>query len=158
MKHKPYAAFGYVLMENTYEDNEVYTALIGDDIKCTTFWAEGAFENKNLTTNEDFRSFPTGTFLTPADYVPGMFEHRSIGESKVFCFDQRLNGNNYVELVPFILAGGAETIFPQNTKLFLCSGQLAVNGTNVDKPTQINVKSGNSLVTAVTNCYGLIFP
>jgi hypothetical protein len=155
---KPFAAFGHVLMQNTYKEDETFFAIIGEDIKCTTFWVKGAFKNKHITTNEDFRYFPTGTFLRPPDYIPGTFEHQSVGESVVFCFDQRLNGDKYVELVPFILTGGAETVLPVGTKLFLCSGILTVSGNNIGKPTQLHIRSGDSLVTAVTDCYGLIFP
>ncbi len=157
MKRNPYAAFGYVLVENTYEDGETFIAIIGEDIKCTTFWVQGAFSNKNLSTGTDIHDFTTGWFLRPSDYVAGTFEHKSIGESKVFCFDQRLNNNQYIELAPFVLTGGSETVLPKNTKLFLCAGQLAVNSINIDKPTQINISSGNTLVTAVTDCYGLVF-
>jgi len=158
MIQKPYAAFGYVLIENTYADEETYTAIIGDDIKCTTFWVQGVFKNKHVSANQEFRDFLTGTFLRPSDCIPGVFEHRSVGESKVFCFDQRLNSDQYVELTPFVLEGGTETILPKDTKLFLCSGHLAVNGNNIEKPTQVSVRSGNTLVTAITDCYGLIFP
>jgi hypothetical protein len=63
----------------------------------------------------------------------------------------------YVDLVPFILAGGEQTILPKDTKLFLCSGQLAVNDITIEKPTQISVRSGDTLVNAVTDCYGLFF-
>jgi hypothetical protein len=157
MNQKPYAAFGYVLIENTYADGETYTAVIGDDIKCTTFWVQGMFSNKNLSENTELHDFTTGWFLRPSDYVAGTFEHKSIGGSKVFCFDQRLNNNQYVELTPLVLTGGAETILPKDTKLFLCAGQLAVNNINIDKPTQLNISSGNTLVTAVTDCYWLIF-
>jgi len=157
MIQKPYAAFGYVLIENIYADGEVVIAIIGDDIKCTTFWVQGMFKNKNISENTGLDDFLVGHFLQPSNYIPGTFEHTSVGESRVFCYDQRLNENKYINLEPFLLAGGAETILPKDTKLFLCCGSLAVNGNNINQPTQINVKSGNTLVTAVTDCYGLVF-
>ncbi len=157
MKLKPYAAFGHVLIENTYDDNETYTAIIGDDVKCTTFWAKGFFKNKHVSANSDFRDFPTGTFLRPEDCVPGVFEHTSVGESKVFCFDQRLNPGKHPDMLPFILTGGSETVLPKGTKLFLCDGELAVKGKNISKPTQLSIASEDALITAVTDCYGLLF-
>lgn len=155
---KPYAAFGHVLMENTYADGEVWKALIGSDVKCTTFWVKGLFKNKNISSeNADMPDFLPGHFLRPVDYVPGTFEHTSVGESKVFCFDQRLNNNRYVEITPFLLMGGEQTTLLNGTKLFLCSGHLVVNGKDVEQPMQISVQSGDISVSANSNCYGLLF-
>lgn len=155
---KPYAAFGRVLTKNSYADNEVFVAVIGDSITCTTFWSKGEFKNRNLSTGDQFRDFPTGTFLRPSDYVPGVFEHVAIGDAEVFCYDTKINNGEEIELEPFYLSGGSETILSPGTKLFLCSGNIATNNANVDKPTQIHVKSENTLFTAVTDCYGIIFP
>lgn len=151
MIQKPRAAFGYVLMENTYEDGEVWKVLIGSDMKCTTFWVQGQFKN---TTIPDFLP---GQFLRPFEYIPGVFEHTSVGESKVFCFDQRLNNQRYVDLVPFILSAGERRVLPKDTKLFFCAGKLVVNDQTIDKPTQISVRSKDTVVIATTDCYGLFF-
>jgi hypothetical protein len=158
MNLKPHAAFGYVLIENTYADGETWNAIINSDIKCTTFWVQGLFKNKHLSlSTEDIEDFQPGHFLRPADYVPGVFEHTSVGESKVFCFDQRLNNNTYVEIVPFVLKSGNQETLPNNAKLFLCAGSLSVGEKTISKPSQISVQSGDVLVSALTDCYGLVF-
>jgi hypothetical protein len=157
MKLKPFAAFGYVLTRNTYTDGEVYTAVIGESVDCTTFWTKGAFKNYNLSTGADIHDFPTGYFLRPTDYVPGMFMHTVVGDAEVFCYDSRLNNGELPQIDPWFLTGGAQTVLPKGTKLFLCSGTLTVNDNNIDKPTQLHIQSGNLLVTSVTDCYGLIF-
>lgn len=159
MNMKPRAAFGYVLIENTYADGETWRAIINDDIKCTTFWVKGLFKNKHLTLgSEDFEDFQPGRFLRPVDYMQGVFEHTSVGESKVFCFDQRLNNNQYVELSPFLLSSGNQATLPIGTKLFLCAGSLSMQDRTIEQPTQIHIQSGDTLVSASTDCYGLLFP
>jgi len=158
MIQKPFAAFGHVLICNSCNKGEVYIANVEENTPCTIFWAKGYYKNKHVSANQDFRDFPTGTFLRPEDLVPGVFEHTAVEESDVFCYDSRLNNGQSLDITPWILPGGSETILPVGTKLFLCSGTLTVNSSNIDKPTQVNIRSGNTLVTAVTDCYGLLFP
>lgn len=154
---KPFAAFGYVLTRNTYTEGEVFTAILGDNVTCTTFWSKGAFKNRNLSTGVDIHDFLTGHFLRPSDYVSGVFEHTAIGNAEVFCYDTRLNKGETAQMMPWHLPGATEAILPKNTKLFLCSGTLTINGNNVEKPTQLHIQSKDSLVTAMTDCYGLLF-
>lgn len=158
MIQKPYAAFGHVLIENIYEDKENYTAIINNDITCYTFWVEGLFKNKNISTNTDIQDFTPGFFLRPRlNYIQGIYDHTSVGKTRVFCFEERINGNSDVDLEPFILKAGLETTLLKDTKLFLCAGHLKTANKNILKPTQINILSNDTLVTAVTDCYGLFF-
>lgn len=158
MKMKPHAAFGYVLIENTYADGETWNSIINEDIQCKTFWVEGLFKNKHLSLgSEDFQNLEAGRFLQPADYIQGVFEHTAVGECKVFCFDPRLNKNQNVELTPFLLQSGEQTVLPKGTKLFFCFGDLVLNGEDIVQPTQISVQSNDILVTANSDCYGLLF-
>jgi hypothetical protein len=158
MIQKPYAAFGHVLIENTYADGEISTAIINNDITCYTFWVQGLFKNKNISANTEWEDFAPGHFLRPRiDYPQGIYEHTSTGETKVFCFEERINGNEDVDLEAFILKAGSQTTLPKDTRLFLCAGNLAVNDRTITKPTQISVRSGDTLVTAATDCYGLLF-
>jgi len=159
MNMTPHAAFGYVLIENTYADGEIWRSIINDDIKCTTFWVKGLFKNKQLSVGSEdvIADFLPGHFLRPTDYVTGVFEHTPVGESKVFCFDQRLNNNEYVDIEPFLLSAGEQTTLPKGTKLFVCSGHLVVGDRNILQPTQVSVQSGDILVTANSDCYGLLF-
>lgn len=157
MIQKPYAAFGYVLIENTYADGEVVTAIIDNNYSCYTFWACGMFKNKNVSTNTEMQDFATGCFLRPSDYFPGVFEHTSVGESKVFCLDERFKSHTHVQLESFKMVAAESQVLPKDTKLFLCAGNLLVNGRNIDQPTQIHIRTGDTSVTAVTDCYGLLF-
>jgi hypothetical protein len=155
---KPHAAFGYVLIENTYADGETWKSIINDDIQCKTFWVKGLFKNKQLSLgSEDFQDLKAGRFLKPADYIQCVFEHTSVGESKVFCFDPRLNNNQSVELTPFLLKSGEQTVLSKGTKLFFCYGNLSLNGKNIVQPTQISIQSNDVLVIANNDCYGLLF-
>lgn len=158
MKMKPYAAFGYVLIENTYADGEQWKSIINDDIQVTTFWVNGLFKNKHLSLgSEDFQDLESGRFLRPVDYIQGVFEHTAVGECKVFCFDPRINANRDVELLPFILKSGEQTVLSKDTKLFFCFGNMSANGKSITQPSQVNVQSNNILVIAESDCYGLLF-
>lgn len=152
---KPFAAFGCILTRNTYADGEVFISIVPENTPFTNFWAKGLFKTRNLATGEQERDLPAGSFVGLADSVPGTFEHTAVGETEVFCYDVNLNNGKPFFFTPFSLEGGAESLLPVGTKLFLCSGVLAVNGKNVDKPMQITVSSKNTLVTAVTDCHGL---
>jgi len=144
-------------MCNLLDEGEVYTAVIGDSTTCTIFWAKGYYKNKNLSTNEAFRDFPRGTFLRPEDCVPGVFEHTAIEESRVFCYDTRMNVGKNPQIDTFILASGQKQILPKNTKLFLCSGTLVVSEKIISEHTQIRVNTADVTVYAETDCYGLFF-
>jgi len=154
---KPFAAFGNVLMCNFLNKGEVYNADIGENIQCTVFWAKGYYKNKNLSTNEKFRDFPTGTFLRPEDFIPGTFEHTAAEESHVFCYDARLNEGKTPPIGTFILLSGQEQILPKNTKLFLCSGTLTIGEKTLLEPAQISISTADTTVYAETDCYGLFF-
>jgi hypothetical protein len=141
MIQKPYAAFGHVLIENTYADGETYTAVINNDITCYTFWAQGVFKNKDISKNADLPDFTAGHFFRPRlDYVQGIYEHTSVGETKIFCFEERINSNADVDLEAFILKAGSQTTLPKDTKLFLCAGNLSVNDRSIEKPTHISIR------------------
>ncbi len=155
---KPYAAFGKVLTKNTYQDNEVFFAVIGEDISCTTFWVKGRFKNKNVTTGQVCEDYLPGKLFRKADYIPSTYEHTAVGETEVFCYDTKINNNEEINIETFYLNATGETLLPIGTKLFLCSGKLVVNNVEIDKPTQIRIKSEDTLVTAITDCYGLLFP
>jgi hypothetical protein len=158
MIQKPYAAFGHVLIENTYSDGEISTAVINNDITCYTFWVQGLFKNKDITKNTPIQDFAPGQFFRPRlDYVQGIYEHTSVGETKIFCFEERINSNADVDLDSFILTAGSQTTLPKDTRLFLCAGNLAIKDRSITKPTQISISSGDTLVTATTDCYGLLF-
>lgn len=158
MAMKPYAAFGHILICNSYNKGDVYIADVEEGTPCTIFWAKGHYKNRNISEDKDFKDFPRGTFLRPSDLIPGLFEHTVIEDSDVFCYDPRLNKGKTLTLVPLQLPGGTETILPKGTKLFLCSGSIAINGTNFDKPTQLHIQSKDTLVTINSDCYGLLFP
>ncbi len=157
MHIKPFAAFGHVLTRNSYDEGEVYTAIVESGTPCTIFWAKGYYTNKHVSANADFRDFPRGTFLRPSDLVPGVFEHTAVEASEVFCYDARLNAGRQPQIDPFILLAGQEQVLPKGTKLFMCSGLLTVAGRTIDKPTQLTISTADTTVRADTDCYGLFF-
>jgi hypothetical protein len=158
MEQKPYAAFGYLLLEQSFQDGETYLAEVTSDPGAIHFWVEGRFRNFDKTRNAAMPDLVAGQLLLSSDYYAGLFEHTAVGNTRIMCVNRALNRGFIPDVSKFELPGGSETVLPKGTKLFLCAGTLAVGGQNVSKPTQIRVTSDNSLVQAVTDCYGLVFP
>lgn len=70
--------------------------------------------------------------------------------------DLFLNNNKKTNTKTFQLDGSCETILPTGTKVFLSSGILAVNNTNVESPAEICIEKTGQMVFAVTTCHGVI--
>jgi hypothetical protein len=62
------------------------------------------------------------------------------------------------KITQFTLLDTQTTTIPNNTKLFLASGSLTINGQSYPGPQQIEVLTGDKSVTATGDCYGFIFP
>lgn len=157
MIEKPYAAFGYLLIERTLLDEDSYIAEVTEAPKSTHFWVKGSFKNFNLTDNKEMPDFSTGTLLTPTDYYQGTFKHTAIGDTSLFCFHLQENQNDLPIITKLVLSANESVILPKGTKLFHCAGEMIVNGNTVSKPTQIRSAANELTITATTNCYGMIF-
>lgn len=156
-KQKLHAAFGHVLMCNTYEDGETFRADIKNDAPWTMYWAKGLFKNKNITTNSTWIDFPAGFIARPGDYTSGVFEHTSMGESIVFCFDPMLNHRYTPGIETWEIDADQQITMPVGTKLFLCEGEILVDDKRIQGPMQVSIKTTDKVITGGTKCYGLIF-
>jgi hypothetical protein len=157
MIRKAHAAFGYALVSQSLADGETYIAEIKDTPEALHFWVQGGYRNRNLTTGEPMPDFVPGTFLRASDYYPGQFEHTAIGDTLLFCYSITENRGYLPPIEKLAMAAGEAVTLPAGTKLFLCAGEMSVNGNAVSKPTQIRSAANALAINAVTDCYGLIF-
>lgn len=153
---KPFAAFGYVLMRNIFPDGTILNSEVNQETPCTLYCTRG---NIDLVIEESGYSLNMvpGTYVTPDQYVLGLYKHTTIGESVLWCYDPRLNRGFTPPIEKFSLSENSEIELKMGTKLFLCEGKLAVGELETSKPTQLLIKSGDTVVRSVTNCYGFIF-
>jgi hypothetical protein len=160
---KPYAAFGYVLIKNTYIANEVVEVTVNDASISTFFWTKGGFKSINKATGEPMPDWVAGDFVKPDDYIKndpyikGTFLQTPIGETIVWCYDPKLNRQFEPFLSKFNLSDGITTSLPQGTKLFLCEGTLVIDGQEINSPTQVYLKNGDKEALAQGQCYGILF-
>lgn len=159
LTRKPYAAFGYILYQNTCvaNDNYIFDTATPDGM-CTTLVTTGVALPINNVTGEALSLYQAGDFKRQYEYVPGSFKMNVQQDIEIFCFTPQVN--NGVIVAPFTvfnLEQGVTTTLNVGTKLFLCRGTLDIDGVAVNGPTQVNVKSSSKSVTAQTQCYGFLF-
>jgi hypothetical protein len=157
MKTKPHAAFGYVLLEQSFVDGESYFAEVSAGAKNAQLWVKGRFNNKNVTLNEPHEPFEAGMFIKPSDYITGLFEHTVVGDTTFFCFPRQDDKGEMPELNKFFIGAGQSTSLPKGTKLFHCHGEISINGSLITNPAQIRSATNSLNISAITDCYGIIF-
>lgn len=153
---KPYAAFGYVLIKNTYPVGFTISSVVNAESVCTLFCTKGRI-NLILEETDAPLDLVPGTFITPEQYIFGTYNHTTISDSDVWCFDPKMNRNFTPDIRKFHLPQNSSQILPQGTKLFLCGGTATVNDKQINKPTQLLIRTSNTQITSTTDCYGLIF-
>lgn len=176
--YTPYASFGYLILKNEIEtghslndeifkDGHVEIVIpepndIGRYGQCSGFswlYTKGSIRWTNVYTGEQFvRSAGWSNIDSPAPV--GLFHNEILEPTTVFCLGPTLNIDK-IPKVPrtevFRLTKDNQQTIPNNSKLFLAEGTLIINGTNYSGTRQLNVKTGDVVATASTDCYGLFF-
>ena len=156
MISKAHAAFGYVLISQSFADGEVYDAEVNNESNAILLYVKGTFLHKNATGTQSHDFFP-GTVLFPKDYIIDTYKCTVVGEGLMFCLGSVANRGYLPKASKFFLAAGNSVTLPINTKLFHCEGQINVNGKELTDPTQLRSVSNPLNIQAATDCYGLIF-
>ena len=156
MIRKPFAAFGYVLYANYYEAGYTVDAASSADSKTVLLFTEGSFTIRDKETGEIAHECVPG-WINYGNYQDRVFSCVSNTDSVSWCYDPKVNQNVVPPLELVALKTGEAIALPQDTKLFLCSGTVTINGQERTSPKQISVKSANVTATATTDVYGFIF-
>ena len=179
MQHTHYKAFGHSVVKTEVVKDEIIvdrnhehlnnTVIISKpynkDINTSNF-VPGTFNHIWLVTKGkvSFVNLYTGATLDwdvgycsldnpmPVGFWVGKHEL----DSEFFCFSPQTN----VDVVPimpdvstFKMVAGSSTIITEDTKLFVCAGQLQVENTSISSPTQLSISAGKT-ITATTDIYG----
>jgi hypothetical protein len=124
----------------------VWYNTVGDDLLTNT-----------VTGEQIVRPAGTCTLTAPIPY--GEWRMEIPEDLETLCVNPFMNQNMLPladHMVEFKMSAGESRLIPSNTKLFLGSGKLTVEGKTIEGPNQILFKSGAKQVTATTDCYGFI--
>lgn len=180
MKQKVLRAFGYIIVQNDWEEGEVFsddycsnnTFYISREIDpylTVDSYCEQDFNHIWLITSGriDVVEESTGNvcvrtagFCTlDVENQKGVLNASVVEPTRLYC----LSANRNLKRTPIIptvksfkLPAGHEHICDGETKLFLADGKLSMEGIVIEGPCQIQVSS-NKLVTSIADCYGLVF-
>lgn len=182
MQHTKYNAFGYILSKIevdkdeilTDEDNEHTgnTILISrpynPDFKKQNYvpktanhiWllTEGHINYVNLYTGVSV-DWEEGYCSLDTPMPIGFWASTHAEDSVVFCFSPMLNLDNLPvmpDVSSFKLNIGESVTTSESTRIFLCDGEMSVNGTAVVGPKQVVISTGKT-ITATTKVYGFKF-
>ena len=156
MISKAYAAFGYVLISQSFADGETYDVEVNSASDAMLLYVKGTFLHKNATGGQAY-DFSPGTVLLPSDYIINTYKYTVVGDGLMFCLGSAANRGYLPKASKFFLAAGDSTTLPVGTKLFHCTGQMDVNGKALADPTQVRSVSNPLSIQASTDCYGIIF-
>lgn len=169
MEQKTFPAFGYYVIRNKVAAGEI----ISDDtyvnglVNIVTpfnicwLYTKGLVHNVNVATGE-VSVRPPGYCNTDPKETAGVWRADFLEDSVVFCVPAQQSHTAARPLIdlltPFILPAGQSTTLPQGTKLSLCQGSLLIGDNTIPALRQVELKTGERTVTAIEECYGLIFP
>lgn len=155
-----YQVFGTVIHKNSYKAGDTFQF---DPSKieglCTTFVTAGRSTLVDNTTSQAYpEEYTAGKFIRALEYPSTSFTENVIEDLEIFCYAPPSNDNIVVApFSPLYLAQGTNTTLLVGTKLFLCRGTLIINGNGITGPIPISLTTGDKVVTANTECYGLLF-
>lgn len=165
MDTKIFPAFGYTVLRRKCAVGEVLTdedytnGIIEITEPWSTCWVvtKGLIHQTHLeTSNVSVR--PAGFNSIENREPAGKSRCEFIEDTTVFCVPGAQSKTLIDTLRFFMLGAGDSTTLPQGTKLSLFQGELSVGEKTIKELRQVEIKSGDKVVTAVEDCYGIIFP
>lgn len=180
MKQKVLRAFGYIIVQNEWEQGEIFS----DDYCSNNTFSITRELDPHLTADryheQDFNHIwlitsgrvdvveeatgsvcvRTAGFCTlDVENQKGVLNARVVEPTRLYC----LSANRNLKRTPIIpavesfkLPAGEDYSCDNETRLFLADGKLSMGGITIEGPCQIQVSAGK-LLTAITNSYGLVF-
>jgi len=160
----PYKVFGYIALKTEFTDGSHIVADWPEDRKWWNYLTKGSMINFaiNESSTSPLRTLPDyvqgdwyGPDLTPQWYGVGSYD--VVGETVLWCFSDDLNNDYVPDVEKWFLAAGQTVNLPVGTKLFMCQGNLLIDGSTKTNPTQIHIKTNETSVVANEDCYGFLF-
>lgn len=179
MKSKPYPAFGYTILLNTFDAGEAVTDEMmrnnifeiynpapgasgdigGKRAGYVWYMVSGVQSYRNIDTNQVELHEPGWCNLVH-ELTPGTYEFSSVTDSEFVCFSTTINSHktpSLPELEFVAMDEGEERVFPKGTKLYVLDGELAINQEKIGGMRQVHIKSADTRAIARKRTRGLIF-
>jgi hypothetical protein len=153
MTQKPCACFGYVILQNTYPQNNEYEVQTESISNTTLFLTQGRMIFRNKQTKDITHDYTPGSFVS--EWSDELSEVLASEESVLFCLTAKLNRGYIPEVESVILSPDNVKTYDSGTKFFLCQGIIEINEVEFVGPCQIGFKNTQSLKTK-TDVYALI--
>jgi hypothetical protein len=155
MEQKFIRAFGYVFTKNTYEQGLRYKLAPKEIVTCTIFFSRGLVEVSDIKTGSRGEDGCAGRMFKDTDFIFKEYNCHVIEPTVVYCYDELMNDNKKLSLLPIDLPQGQNSVFENGTKFLLCEGVLYINNVPFAAPAAISVTTGDKIVTPETRCLGL---
>jgi hypothetical protein len=156
MIQKPFAAFGYVLIANYYDRGEEFNVNTYAESKTFLFCSSGDTVGKDRLTGRVIEEYKAGWSNFGVNKTQE-FTNFANEASVCWCYDPKLNKDFLPKITPIIIKRGDQLSVPNLTKLFLCEGTLSIQDREFVGPYQLHIKTGDKVLYAVSDCYGLTF-
>lgn len=155
MEQKFIRAFKYVFTQNNYEQGFRYKLVPKDVVTCTIFFARGFVEAFDAETNTKGEDGFVGRMFKDADFIFKEYNCHAVEPTVVYCYDELMNGNQKLDLLPIDLPQGQSAVFENGTQFLLCDGVLHINNVPFTAPSAISIATGDKVVVPETRCLGL---
>lgn len=182
MQHTKYNAFGYVVVNTVLSQGELINDKNHEQVDNTLIvkrpynpnitkenyapnsinhiWlaVEGVIRYTNMYSGDEIL-WDEGYCSLDNPMPVGMWVSEVEQNSSVFCLSPGINTEKdpiMPSVSTFKMNTGNTTTIVESTNLFLCKGELSVNGVAVVGPKQVVISSGKT-ITATSNSYGFIF-
>ena len=156
MLQKPFAAFGYVLIANYYTKGEQFDVVSTQGSKTFLFGTKGDITVTDKLTGrviETRRAGWTNNGINENQEYTNLVNE----DAECWCYDPKLNKDFLPKITPITIKRGDQLSIPNLTKLFLCEGTLSIQDREFVGPYQLHIKTGDKVLYAVTDVYGLTF-
>tara|TARA_R110000744_G_scaffold229382_2_gene347391 strand:- start:1266 stop:1760 length:495 start_codon:yes stop_codon:yes gene_type:complete len=157
---KPYRAFGWIIIQNTYEGVTTHTYDYPENREWYNLLVQGSMINNTFADGSTLPDYNTGVWVAPADMAldpNGVCTQTPVDNPIWWCVSKEANNNYLPTCEKWYLAAGETENLPQGTKLFFCTGTLVVGDKTITNPSQIKVVSTSPTFNANTDCYGIKF-
>ena len=157
---KPYRAFGWIIIQNTYEGVTTHTYDYPENREWYNLLVQGSMINNTFADGSTLPDYNTGVWVAPADMAldpNGVCTQTPVDNPIWWCVSKEANNNYLPTCEKWYLAAGETENLPQGTKLFFCTGTLVVGDKTITNPSQIKVVSTSPTFKANTDCYGIKF-
>lgn len=155
MEQKFIRAFGYIFTQNNYEQGFRYKLIPKEVVTCTIFFSRGSVEVFDAETNNKGEDGCAGRMFKDTDFIFKEYNCHATEPTVVYCYDELMNDNQKLTLVPIDLPQGQDAVFENGTKFLLCEGVLHINNVPFASPSAISITTGDKVVTPETRCLGL---